>query len=37
MEYLTGYCDDNLMNRLNNTEYFKKIENKVNNYVNLYM
>ena len=31
-----NYCNENPMNRLDNTEYFKKIENKVNNYINPY-
>ena len=30
------YCNENLMDCLDNTKYFKKIENGVNNYVNPY-
>ena len=37
MEHLTDYCDENLMDRLVDTEYIKKIESEVNNYVHLYI
>ena len=35
-EYLTDFCDESAIYRLDNTEYLQKIESKVNNYVNLY-
>ena len=30
------YCDENPVDHLDKTEYFEKIENEVNNYINLY-
>ena len=33
MEHLIDYCNENLVNYLNHTEYLEKIENEVNNYV----
>ena len=36
IEYLTDYCDENPMDRLDDIEYLKKIESEVNNYVNSY-
>ena len=36
MEHLTNFYHENPMNRLYNTKYLEKIENKVNNYVNPY-
>ena len=36
MEHLMDYCDENLMDRLDDTKYLEKIESEVNNYVNLY-
>ena len=36
MAHLMDYCNENLMYHLNDTEYLKKIKNKVNNYVNSY-
>ena len=37
MEHLIDYCNENLVNYLDDTEYLEKIENKVNNYVILYV
>ena len=31
------YCDENLVDRLDDIEYFKKLGMKVNNYVNPYI
>ena len=36
MEHLIYYCDENSVDRLNDTKYLEKIENEVNNYVNPY-
>ena len=33
IEHLTDYYNENLMDHLDDTEYLKKIENKVNNYI----
>ena len=37
MEHLMDYCDENSVDRLDDIEYLEKIDNKVNNYVNLYI
>ena len=34
---LIDYCNENQVDRLDNTEYLEKIENKVNNYVHPYV
>ena len=36
MEHLLDYCNDNLVDHLNDTEYLKKIEDEVSNYTNPY-
>ena len=33
MEHLIDYCIENLVDRLDDTEYLEKIENEVNNYI----
>ena len=30
------YCDENLINRLDDIEYLEKIKSEVNNYINSY-
>ena len=37
MKHLIDYCNENPINRLNDTEYLENIKNKVNNYINLYI
>ena len=36
MKHLTYYYHEYRMDHLDNIKYFKKIKNKINNYVNLY-
>ena len=33
MEHMMDYCNKNLVDHLDDTEYLEKIENEVNNYV----
>ena len=37
MEHPTNNCDENLIHRLDDNEYIKKIESEVNNCYNLYV
>ena len=36
MKHLIDYCDENLIDSLDDNEHLEKIKNKVNNYVNSY-
>ena len=37
MQHLTDYCNENLMDRLDDTEYLEKIGSEINTYINPYV